>query len=200
MNDARTAQLTSDYKIPIFAQDRLWLDTETGSAKCAGEKGLFELEAPAQTLTLRWNGDEGVPLTQLSWQADNLAWDGSIRLGGIVEALHLTQLPDVEYPMAIIFLSAQALKPEARPYPDASLRILSRFPDINYIDGVDDSHEPLTVPLITFADSPLVAIAQESLSQHNPLHIFGSLAAEIDNWHEHFALPLVWESVTVFAP
>jgi hypothetical protein len=200
MNDSLSAQLTSDYKIPSYAQNRLWLDTETGSAKCEGETGLFELEAPAQILTLRWNGEDGLPLTQLAWQADNLDWDGSIRLGGIVEAIHLRQLPDIEYPMAIIFFSAQALKPEARPYPDASLRILSRFLDASYIDGVDDEQEPLTVPLITFADSPLVPIAQESLSHHNPLHIFGTLADEKDNWHEHFALPIVWESVTVFAP
>ena len=65
--------------------------------------GLFELEAPAQILTLRWNSSDGLPLTQLTWQADNLAWDGSIRLGGIVEAIHLTQLPDIDYPLAIIF-------------------------------------------------------------------------------------------------
>lgn len=87
MNDTLTAQLTSDYKISVYAQDRLWLDTETGAAKCEGEKGLFELQTPAQILTLRWNGDDGLPLTQFAWQADNLAWDGSIRLGGIVEEI-----------------------------------------------------------------------------------------------------------------
>jgi hypothetical protein len=200
MNDSLTAQLTSDYTIPAYAQNRLWLDSETGSAKCEGGKGLFELEAAAPILTLRWNGEHGVPLTQLAWQVDNLGWDGSIRLGGIVEALHLTHLPDIDYPLAIIFFSAQPLKPHIRPFPDASLRNLAHFPDASYIDGVDDSGEAWTVPFITFADSPLVPIAQESLSQHNPLHVFGSLANEEDSWHDYFALPLVWESVTVFAP
>lgn len=200
MNDSLSAQLTSDYTIPAYAQSRLWLDSETGSAKCVGEKGLFTLEETAQILTLRWNGDDGLPLTQLTWQVDNLGWDGSIRLGGIVETIHLTHLPEIDYPLAIVFFSAQPLKPDTRPYPDASLRLLSRFPDADYLAGVDDSEMPLSVPLLTFADSPLVPIAQDSLSQHNPLHIFGSLAEEADTWHEHFALPIVWNSVTVFAP
>lgn len=160
MNDSLTAQLTSDYKIPTYAQDRLWLDSESGSAKCEGENGLFQLETPAPILTLRWNGDDGLPFTQFVWQADTLAWDGSIRLGGIVEAVHLTHLPDIEYPLAIVFLSAQALRPDCRPFPDASLRMLSRFPDADYLNGVDDEQDPLTVPLLTFADSPLVPIAQ----------------------------------------
>ena len=63
MNDDLAGQLTSDWLIPDYAQKRLWLDSETGSAQCEGENGLFELDAPAQILTLRWNGDEGIPLT-----------------------------------------------------------------------------------------------------------------------------------------
>jgi len=200
MNDDLAGQLTHQWHIPDYAQNRLWLDSDASSAQCAGKHGLFQLQAPAQTLTLRWNSDDGLPLTQLNWQIDNLHWDGSVRLGGLVEAIHLTHLPDIEFPMAIVFFSGQPLRPNTTPYPDAKKRDTSRFAIPDYLEGVDDQQEPMTVPLITFADSPLVAIAQESLTQKNPLHIFATLANNDAHWEDYFALPIVWESVSVFAP
>lgn len=200
MNDELTGALCDDYTIPSYAQDRLWLDSEATSARCEGETGLFSLSAPAPLLTLRWNGADGMPLTMLKWQADNLQWDGSIRLAGIVEAIHLTELEDIEMPMALIYFSAQSLVPEIQQYPDASQRKLSRIMPPQFLDGINELETPMIVPLITFAESPLVAIAQESLMQKNPLYVFGKLADEEDDWHEYFALPIVWESVTVFAP
>jgi hypothetical protein len=200
MNDDLTGALCDDFDIPAYARNRLWLDSESGAAQCEGDSGLFTLEAPAQILTLRWNGADGMPLTQLAWKADNLQWNGSIRLGGIVEAIHLTELEDVDMPMALIYFSGQALKPEITAYPNASQRKLSRINSPQFLDGIDELQTPMTVPLITFAESPLVPIAQESLMQHNPLYVFGTLAEEEDEWHKHFALPIVWESVTIFAP
>lgn len=200
VNDALVGQLTQHWQIPEYAQNRLWVDSEASSAKCEGVQGLFELDAPAQILTVRWNSDEGIPLTQVNWQVDNLQWDGSVRLGGIVEAIHLTELSKVDFPMAIVFFSGQPLLPSTKPYPDVSQRDKSGFAIPEYIEGVDDSLVPMTVPLITFADSPLVGIAQESLVQKNPLHVYGRLDDSDANWHDFFALPIVWESVTVFEP
>lgn len=200
MNDDLAGQLTSDWLIPDYAKGRLWLDSDGGSARCDGMYGLFELDAPTQILTLRWNSDEGLPLTQLRWQIDNLRWDGSVRLGGIVESVHLTQLPEIEFPMAIVMFSAQPLRPEIQAYPNASQRHMTQFTPSDYLDGVDDTMPPMSVPLITFADSPLVSIAQESLTQSNPLHIYGTLDNSESQWHDFFALPIIWESVTVFAP
>lgn len=200
MNDDLAGQLTSDWQIPAYAQNRLWLDTETGSAKCEGAHGLFELEAPAQILTLRWNADDGLPLTQLKWQIDNLHWDGSVRLGGLVEAIHLTELTGVDFPLAIVSFSGQALRPSTKPYPDASQRELKQFALPDYLEGVDDDSEPMTVTLITFADSPLAGIAQDSLVQKHPLHVYGTLDNNEAHREDFFALPIVWESVTVFAP
>src|SRR5690606_9432904 len=121
-------QLTSDWQIPQYAQNRLWLDSEASSARCEGANGLFELDAPAQIVTLRWNADDGIPLTQLRWQIDNLHWDGSVRLGGLVEAIHLTELKGVDFPMAIVSFSGQALRPQTRPYADATQRDVKQFP------------------------------------------------------------------------
>lgn len=199
MNDHLSGQLcAATWQIPAYAQGRLWLDSESGSAQCEGERGLFTLDAPAPVLTLRWNSDDGLPLCQIAWQADRLAWEGQVRLGGIVEALHLTELQGVDFPMAIVYLSAQALRPTTQPYPDAHQRDQHAFAMPDYLVGVDDEQAIMTVPLITFADSPLVSIAQESLNQKNPLHVYGHLDASAAAWHDFFALPIVWEAVTVF--
>lgn len=200
MNDHLAGQLTSDWRIPNYAQNRLWLDSDASSAQCDGTHGLFELDAPAQVVTVRWNGDDGVYLTQLNWQIDTLGWDGSVRLAGLVEAVHLTQLPQVDFPLAIVTISAQPLLPHTKPYPDATQRDLIRFVLPDYLAGVDDTLEPLATPLLTFADSPLVAIAQDALVQKHPLHIYGTLDDSDSHWHDFFALPIIWESVTVFAP
>lgn len=200
MNDDLAGQLTGDWIIPEYARNRLWLDTESGPARCEGAQGLFELEAPAQVLTLRWNGDDGLPLRQLNWQIDNLQWDGSVRLGGLVEAIHLTELPGVDFPMAIVFFSGQVLRPGTVPYAGVAMREAKAFAIPDYLEGVDDEHEPMTVPLITFADSPLVGIAQDSLVQKHPLHVYGRLDNSEARWDQFFAVPIVWESVTVFAP
>lgn len=200
MNDDLTGQLTHNWELPTYAQNHLWLDGDASSAKCEGTHGLFELDAPEQILTLRWGSNDGAALTQLKWQIDNLQWDGSVRLGGIVEAVHLTELPDIELPMAVIYFSGQPLYPYTTPYPNAAQRQLTRFEIPNYIDGVDDNIQPTIVTLITMAESPLVAVAENSLLNSVPLHVYGSLAHQDDGWHEFFAMPLVWESVTIFAP
>ncbi|MGB7340170.1 MAG: hypothetical protein WBC91_14835 [Phototrophicaceae bacterium] len=200
MNDDLAGQLTSDWLIPDYAKGRLWLDSDAGSARCDGMYGLFELQAPTQVVTVRWNSDTGIPLTQLQWQIDNLHWDGSVRLGGLVESVHLTEIKGIDFPMAIVAFSGQPLRPTTSPYADAGERHMASLPVPDYLEGVDDEIEPMIVPLITFADSPLVAIAQDALVQKHPLHIYGTLDNSDSAWHEFFALPIIWESVTVFAP
>jgi hypothetical protein len=90
--------------------------------------------------------------------------------------------------------------PDTRPYPGASQRHLPEFPVPYYVDRVDDTTRPMVVTLLTLADSPLAAHAQEAMLQKMPLHIYGHLADEAHGWHRFFALPIIWESVSLFAP
>ncbi|MDQ7027986.1 MAG: hypothetical protein Q9P01_21020 [Anaerolineae bacterium] len=201
MNDELAGQLTQDWEIPAYARTRLWLDSETGSSQCEGNHGLFELDAPTTELTLRWGSADGAPLKRLKWQADNLQWDGSVALGGMVEMLHLTELPTLDdLPVSVVHFSAQPLLADARPYPDASQRHLSEFPIPYYVDSVDDTMRPMMVTLLTLSDSPLTSHAQEAMLQKIPMHIYGRLADEAQGWHRFFALPILWESVSLFAP
>ena len=199
MNDETTGQLCPpDWPVPLYAREMLWLTTDSDTVPVSGEHGLFDLTYPARELTLRW-GETGPPLTQLRWQPDNLHWRGDVRLAGMVEALHLTELPASEIPMAITYVSAQPLKPATRSYPDAQQR-RQPLTEPDYISGLDDRFDPQTVTLITLEDSPLVSYARDSLLNHVPLHLYGSLPDDDAGWHPFFALPLVRESVTVFVP
>jgi hypothetical protein len=200
MNDEQAGQLTDDWEIPSYAQTMLWLDSETGTSRCEGAHGLFELDAPASVLTLRWGSHGGAPLTQLKWQPDNLGWDGTIRLGGMVEMLHLTEIETLGLPLAVVHFSAQPLLPETVPYPDASHRKQNLFEVPYYVDGVDDTLRPQIVTLITLSESMLVSHAQDAMLQKMPLHVYGRLAAEAKGWHRFFALPILWEGVSLFAP
>jgi hypothetical protein len=200
MNDETTGQLCPpDWSVPEYARDALWLHTESDAVQVTGEYGLFDLAYPARELTVRWGRDDGPALTQVRWQADNLHWRGEVRLAGMVEALHLTELPDSGIPMAITYVSAQPLKPSARPYPDAMQR-RQPITEPDYAAALDDRFDPQTVTLITLEDSPLVSYARDSLLNHVPLHFYGSLPDDAAGWHQFFALPVVWESVTVFVP
>ena len=200
MNDELAGQLTQDWEIPAYARSLLWLDSEGGSAKCEGSHGIFELDAPTPVLTLRWGSADGAPLKQLKWQPDNLHWDGSVALGGMVEMVHITEIEALNEAVAVVYFSAQPLLPDTRPYPDASQRHLTEIPMPYYVDMVDDTQRPMIVTLLTLADSSLAAHAQESLLQKMPLHVYGRLADEAQGWHRFFAMPILWESVSLFAP
>jgi len=199
MNDELSGQLCRQWNIPNYAQNHLWLDSESGAVRCEGGKGLFELEAAAQILTLRWGGAAGPPLPQLRWQADHLQWDGSIRAGGMVEALHLMEMPQLDLPVAVIYFSAQPLKPGIKPYPDVMQRQQTHFAVPDYLDAVDDDIQPQLLTLLTTGDSTLTTAAQDAMLNKMPLHAYGHLSDEEQGWHHFFALPILWESVTLFA-
>lgn len=199
MNDETTGQLSGTWQIPAYAQPHLWLDTESGAARAEGAQGLFELVAPARVLTIRWGSAEGAPLTQVRWQPDDLDWQGDVRLGGMVEAIHITELENTGATIAVIFFSGQPLLSDATPYPAADSRAQPiTLPD--YISHVDESYRPQTVTLLAGIDSPLLTTAQDALNQNAPLHVYGWLAEQDAHWHEFFALPIIWDAVTVFAP
>ncbi|HLV35643.1 MAG TPA: hypothetical protein VKY59_11040 [Spirillospora sp.] len=201
MNDERSGQLTAEHwRIPEYALDSLWLETESETLQTAGAVGLFELIVPAQRLTLRWGGERGPALARLRWQPDNLQWDGSVRVGGFVDALHLTTLERSDAGVAVIFIGGQPLKPDTRPFPDPHGRHHVPYPVPNFEDGIaDDVAEDVTTWLAP-EDSPLVTLAQDAMMNKLRVYCFGHLAPPAGGWHWHFALPIVLDSLTLFAP
>ena len=200
MNDELTAQLTSTWRIPPYAQTMLWLTGETVEpVQAEGEHGLFALDAPAPLLTLRWGGAEGSPLALLRWQADSLEWDGGVQSGGLVDTLHITAIPGAEYPIAVFSLGGRPLAPGVMPYPPAAARHRVPYVFPNFDEGLSEAEEAVTTWLAP-DDSPLVALAQDALVSRLGVYCFGHLADEESGWHEYFALPILLEALTLFAP
>jgi hypothetical protein len=200
MNDQLTGQLTSRWNIPAYARDMLWLSSDSDVVRVEGAKGLFALSAPAEILTLRWGGMEGAALAQLRWQVDTLDWDGSARIGGYIDAMHITQIAALPAPIVVLHVGGQPLKPGIAPYPTLADRPRSPYPIPSFSDGLDDEIEEGVTTWIAFEEDPALTLAQDALVSKLRVYCYGRLADDEAGWHEHFALPIALEGMTLFAP
>jgi hypothetical protein len=198
MNDGRSGQLTSGWTIPPYARELLALDAGADSVKIEGEKGLFTLDAPADALTVRW-GSDGAGLTQLAWRVDTLEWDGTARIGGMVEAIHITELPGMKFSVGIIQFEGQPVRPGFQPYPAARHRSQVPYASPDFFAGVDEDIDPGVTTWLVADESALMPVMMDALMNKQRLYVYGRLADEKMGWHKHVALPLLLESVTLFA-
>lgn len=195
MNDTRSGQLTTQIAIPAFARSHLWLETYTGCVPLEGPQGLFTLAAPAEHLILRWGGAEGSVLASLRWQADSLGWNGQIRIGGMVEAIHMMSVPNLDVGLAVLIVEGQPLTPGTTPYPTATqrLQLPYRLPD--FFEGIESEIDPTVTTWLVPEDSGLLAMAQDAMSNNLRLYLQGTLNAA---WRDFAAIPLALDAVTLF--
>lgn len=194
MNDERSNQLTSRWPIPAYGQGMLWVDSDSGAAQAEGAHGLFQLPSPAPTVVVRWGGADGPALAQLRWRADSLDWDGAVRVGGFIDAMHLTGEP---YPIAVLHVGGQPLRDDTLPYPGAHQR--ARVVAPSFADGLAGEVEESMTTWLAPDDSPLLTLAQDALVSKLRVYCFGHLADEAGGWHTHFALPVLLDAMTLFA-
>ena len=129
------------------------------------------------------------------------ACTGSVRIGGFVDSLHLTTVERTEdIAVALLTVGGQPLKPTFSPYPDMHDRHRVPYPVPSFEDGLaDDIAEDVTTWLAP-EDSALVTMAQDAMMNKLRVHCFGHLAPAAGGWHWHFGLPILLESLTLFAP
>lgn len=200
MNDQLSGQLTARWTIPAYARELLWLETESEAVQAQGAHGLFTLTAPAEWLTLRWGSAEGASLRQFRWQVDSLEWDGAVRLGGYIDAMHIAELPPLPDPVVVLSVGGQPLKPGIKPYPDLADRRAVPYPVPSFHDGLADEVDETVTTWMAFEGSPALALAQDALVSKLRVYLFGRLAEQAWGWHDLFALPLALEAMTLFAP
>jgi hypothetical protein len=200
MNDETRNQLTSPeiWQIPAYAQDMLYVDSVSGTTKAFGGTGEFELITPSPYVTVYWRDvHQGTPLAHLDWKADSLEWDGQIRIGGYVDAVHMTNPNDDSQSVVIFHLGGQPLLPHTEPYPSATDR-RTKFIKADFHAGLSVNTPDGFSTWIIGKDSPLARVAYDSMLNNFRLHCFGRLAGEGSGWDTVCALPIVLESLTVF--
>ncbi len=198
MNDQLAGQL--GWTIPAYARDLLWLESEAETVPVEGTAGLFTLTAPASVLTLRWGSAEGPALKQLRWQVDTLEWDGSVALGGFIDSMHITEIEGMPAPIVVLSVGGQPLKPGIKPYPDRAVRRSVPYPIPDFYDAIDDRIDESVTTWVAFEDSAALTLAQDALVSKLRVGCFGHLADQAADWHDHFALPIALEGMTLFAP
>lgn len=200
MNDSLSGQLCARWTIPAYALDMLWLTSESDAVRVEGAAGLFTLSAPADVLTLRWGAADGAPLTQLRWQPDSLEWDGSVRLGGYIDALHFTQINALPAPIAVLNVGGQPLKPEIKPFPTPGERRRVPYPVPSFSDGIADEIQEGVTTWIAFEEHAALTLAQDAVVSKLRAHLYGRLTDQKAGLHDLFALPIALEGMTLFAP
>jgi hypothetical protein len=160
-----------------------------------GPRGLFTLPAPAEQLTLRWGGEEGSALASLRWQTDSLDWNGQVRIGGMVEAVHMMSVPNLEIGLAVLIIEGQPLRQDASPYPTAAQRMQLPYRLPDFFDGIESDLDPTVTTWLVPEDSGLLALAQDAMSNNLRLYMQGTLNAA---WRDFAAIPLALEAVTLF--
>jgi hypothetical protein len=167
-----------------------------------GEHGEFALRHPAEVVTLRWGGAEGSALARLKWRADSLGWDGRIGIGGYVDTLHMTAIDsdDGQIGLVVLSIGGMPLQPSAAPFPDASQRRAVPYPFPGFRERLCEDIEETVTTWIALADSPTLVLAQDALVSKLRVYAFGHLADADSTWDRALALPLMLDSMTIFAP
>ncbi len=201
MNDEMSGMLAiSGWRIPRYAQNALYLESTAGTVATEGASGLFTLPAPSARLVLRWGHAQGPALASLRWMPDSLGWDGTVSIGGYVDALHLMALDAQERVfVAVIHFGGQPLMPNTPLYPTAAQRKQphERSDFYRWIDeSVPESH---TTWLVS-EESPLLTLAQDAMLNKLRVVFTGRLADDNAQWDKLLALPLTLEAITLAAP
>jgi hypothetical protein len=198
MNDEIRNQLTDTWSIPAYARNHLWVEGMSGAAQAEGEHGEFELPSPSPDLTIYWQDvHQGAALAHMPYKPATLNWDGRVRIGGYVDAIHITPINGGEVTVAVIHLGGQPLHHHIEPYATPYAREQASFaPDFHtaLCSNVAESFSTW----LALEDSPLTRMAYDSMLNNLRLHCFGRLADDASGWGNLFALPILLEAVTVF--
>ncbi len=197
MNDELNNQLCSKWSIPTYAQDALWITTEFESVQSEGEKGIFQLNTPVDSLTVRWGGADGVGLAQLKWTGDALNWTGEVRVGGNIEAMHFIGAEDEETTLAVAVFGGQVLLPAITPYPRLNHTPLTGIQRAEFYDGIDRNDSIALSTWLVSYNSPLFVLCQDALSNKLNAYVWGRLSERSDA--RKLATPFQLHELTLFS-
>lgn len=214
-----TGRLTApDFALPEWAQGHLYVGLRQRepdpagtllSLPMTGANGTFQI--PADDM-----GKDTVALVAVGWgealnpvlanfflpedraaqDSLDLGWDGSVTVIGYVEQMHWQQVG--ELPLAVMELVGYAVPPTYRRLPPLPLPAIGDRHGL-HTDHPDNVTEQVYY-LLTDAESPLAAAAQDALVSSLRVVCTASLGTQEARWYEIVNLPLVLDALTLIGP
>jgi hypothetical protein len=191
------------WRIPAYAQDMLWMQQGDHAVRTSGPRGSFSLDVPGEgqdAMFLAWGTADGPPLT-IWYRPDTgapfvVGWQGTVRIGGFVERLHVLETRGLE--IVIAEIEAGLLPPHYR-----------RLPTLVQMQGApfrrqDSEDTPVTgesvYTALAMAGSVHAEYLHHAMISEVAVNCFATLGPHEGRWHEIVGLPLLLDSVTLLSP
>jgi hypothetical protein len=187
MQDSITGKLSSHWQIPAYAQKKLLICTEYESQTVSGVWGEFALSRPVRTLILRWGVATGPALLRFEWQSESFEWDGSVQVGGYVDAIHTMRPSAQDDPLHVILFGGHPLTYHQFP---------TEQPENFHYSIAAGVSQNITTWVLPY-DSPLMTDVRLALVHNLRLHLYGRVPETTQRLP--LSLPITLEGVTVFS-
>lgn len=189
----------ADWRIPVYAQSMLWVQSGECTAPASGPLGKFTLEPPGQDggeLRLAWGVPGGPLLGVWPTPAAAMDWRGEVAVGGFVERLHVLERHGLELVIAEIVGDGLPFGYSALP----TLEQMRRAPFSRQNAPESSGARLHTYTLVMLADSVHAEYIHHAMVSELAVDCFVSLGPQDGHWHEIVGLPLLVESLSLLAP
>lgn len=190
----------SDWQIPAYAQEMLWVQQGGNTVQAAGPRGEFSLAVSEPgPMQVAWGADDGPVILVTDLTTDDappeIHWQGTVNVGGFIERLHVLETHGLE--LVIAEIEGRLL---ARDYP--RLPSLAQMHEKAFSRSADYPAQTLDFmyTVLAQADSIQAEYLHHAMVSELAVDCFTSLGPQEGQWHEIVGLPLLLNSVSVLAP
>jgi hypothetical protein len=194
---------STEWRVPVYAQDMLWVRVGDHAVRASGLRGLFDLEVTGdadEPINLLWGTADGPPLA--TWHRAGpgtpfvLGWQGTVAVGGFVERLHALERRGLEVVVAEV--EGKTLPPDYARLP--TLDQMQRRPFRRRNEPEPGPSREFTYTFLALADSIYAEYLHHAVVSELAVDCVAALGPQEGRWHEIVGLPLLLEAVTLLAP
>lgn len=179
--------------VPAYAKNMLWITSGSEFQQRIPETMQATLPAAPDGLTLRWGTATGSPLRYWPETTKNIIWNGHVRVSGHVDCTHLIRVGKMD--MLILEVRGSLLPLNKPRLP--SLEDLRKAPyehDL-FLENIEEAWYAFVLEL----DSPFADFTHHALINRQAVDCYGALAEESGGFHRLVGMPLLLESMTLYA-
>lgn len=190
----------SPWRIPPYAREMVWVRQGDHAAQARGERGAFSVAASDEPLVLVWGAADGSPLAV--WPPPEpgapfvAGWNGTARIGGFVERLHVQETHALD--LVIAEIDGAPLAPDYRRLPTLAEMRAAPFRRLPEPDLASTTRYPYFV--LAPVDSVLAEYLHHAMVSELAVNCFAALGSQEGDWHTLVGMPLLLESLTLLAP